>query len=39
LGLGQAKLEGRLFSQTIREYLMVGVLVLLSMFLATRWGE
>jgi hypothetical protein len=38
LGLGQAKLEGRLFSQTIKEYLMVGVLVFLGMFLATRWG-
>lgn len=39
LGLGQAKLEGRLFSQTIREYLLVGILVLISMFFATHWGE
>jgi hypothetical protein len=38
LGLGQAKLEGRLFAQTIREYLMVGILVFLGMFFATRWG-
>lgn len=38
LGLGQAKLEGRLFSQTVREYLTLGVLVFLGMFLATRWG-
>ena len=38
LGLGQAKLEGRLFSQTIREYLVVGILVFIGMFLATRWG-
>lgn len=39
LGLGQAKIEGRLFQQTVREYLTVGVLVLLSMFFATHWGE
>lgn len=38
LGLGQAKLEDRLFSQTVREYLVMGVLVFLGMFLATRWG-
>ena len=38
LGLGQADLEGRLFSQTIREYLVVGVLVFFGMILATHWG-
>ena len=38
LGIAQAKLEGRLFSQTIREYLVVGVLVFIGMFIATRWG-
>lgn len=38
LGLGQAKLEGRLFGQTVREYLTLAVLVFLGMFLATRWG-
>jgi hypothetical protein len=38
LGLGQARLEGRLFSQTVREYLTLGILVFLGMFLATRWG-
>lgn len=38
LGLGQAKIEGRLFSQTVREYLIVGVLVFIGMFFATRWG-
>lgn len=38
LGLGQARLEGRLFAQTVREYLVVGVLVFVGMFLATRWG-
>jgi len=38
LGLGQARLEARLFLQTIREYLVVGLLVFIGMFLATRWG-
>ena len=38
LGLGQAKLEGRLFPQTVREYLVVGILVFVGMFFATRWG-
>lgn len=38
LGLGQARLEARLFSQTVREYLFVGLLVFLGMFIATRWG-
>ncbi len=38
LGLGQAKLEDRLFSQTIREYLVVGFLVFIGMFFATHWG-
>jgi len=38
MGLGQAKLEGRLFTQTIREYLILGTLVFVGMFFATRWG-
>lgn len=38
LGLGQARLEGRLFSQTVSEYLIVGLLVFIGMFFATRWG-
>ncbi len=38
LGLGQARLEARLFAQTVREYLVVGILVFLGMFIATRWG-
>jgi hypothetical protein len=38
LGLGQSKLEARLFVQTIREYLFVGALVFIGMFFATRWG-
>lgn len=38
LGLGQAKIEGRLFNQTVKEYLIVGLMVFLGMFFATRWG-
>lgn len=38
LGLGQNKLEGRLFSSTVREHLTVGILVFLAMFFATHWG-
>jgi len=38
LGLGQARLEGRLFTQTVRDYLLVGLLVFIGMFFATRWG-
>lgn len=38
LGLGQAEMEGRLFAQTIREYVLVGVAVLLGMIFVTRWG-
>ena len=38
LGLGQAKLEGRLFAATIREHLVVGIFVLIAMLIATRWG-
>ena len=38
LGLGQAKLDGRLFSSTVREHLVVGAVVFIAMILATRWG-
>lgn len=38
LGLGQAKLDGRLFISTVREYLTVGVLIFIAMFFATHWG-
>jgi hypothetical protein len=38
LGLGQAKVEGRLFPQTVREYIFVFGLVILGMFIATQWG-
>jgi len=37
LGLGQAKLEGRLFKGTMREYLLVGLLVFIVMVFATSW--
>ena len=39
LGLGQAKLDGRLFSSTVREHLVVGALVFVAMFFATHWGQ
>jgi hypothetical protein len=38
LGLGQSKIEGRLFSTTVREHLTVGALVFIAMFFATHWG-
>lgn len=38
LGLGQTKLEDRLFPASIREYLTVGIIVLIGMFFATHWG-
>lgn len=37
LGLGQAKGEGRLFKQTVREYLVVGVLVFIVLLFSTNW--
>lgn len=39
LGLGQTKLEDRLFPSVIREYLTVGFIVLIGMFFATQWGK
>lgn len=39
LGLGQAKIEGRLFPNTVREYLILGVLVFLGMVISTSWGS
>lgn len=38
LGLGQAKLQQRLFEKTIREYLLVGIIVFITMFLTAKWG-
>ncbi|MFV1917434.1 MAG: hypothetical protein ACC618_03080 [Patescibacteria group bacterium] len=37
LGLGQAKLDERLFDQTVREYLLLALAVFIGMFLATSW--
>lgn len=37
LGLGQARLDGRLFVQTVKEYAIVGIVVFLAMFLTTNW--
>ena len=37
LGLAQSKIEGRLFKSTLKEYLLVGVLVFLAMIFATHW--
>lgn len=39
LGLGQAQLEGRLFKQTVQEYLLIGIFVFVVMFFATQWGS
>lgn len=39
LGLGQAKLDGRLFGSTVREHLTVGSIIFIAMFFATRWGS
>lgn len=38
LGLGQAKLQQRLFARTIKEYFLVGAVVFLTMFLTARWS-
>lgn len=38
LGLTQASLQGRLFQRTIREYVTVGVIVFIAVFLSARWG-
>src|SRR3989344_6021972 len=37
LGLGQAKLQQRLFEKTVREYLIVGLFVFVIMFFTARW--
>lgn len=38
LGLGQARIEGRLFKDTIRDYLIVAAVVLVVMYFFTHWG-
>jgi hypothetical protein len=39
LGLGQARLEDRLFSSIVREHLIVGGIIFVFMFFATHWGS
>jgi len=38
LGLGQSYIEDRLFRQTVKDYVMLGVLVFSAMLFVTRWG-
>lgn len=38
LGLGQAKLQGRLFAGTVKEYLLVGGIVFITIFATAHWG-
>lgn len=38
LGLGQVMLQQRLFEKTIKEYLLVGLVVFVTMFITARWG-
>lgn len=38
LGLGQAKLQQRLFAKTVKEYLFIGAIVACTMFLTAKWG-
>lgn len=38
LGLGQSSLEGRLFSETVREYMVVALVVFLGMYFLTNWN-
>jgi len=37
LGLGQAQIEAKLFSRTVKEYLYIGLGVFLAMLLVTSW--
>jgi hypothetical protein len=38
VGISQNHLSGRLFKKTLTEYLWVGGIVLLTVFLLSRWG-
>lgn len=38
LGITQASLQGRLFQRTTREYLAVGIIVFIAVFLSAKWG-
>lgn len=38
MGLGQAEIEGILFLQTVREYLIIALIVFIGIFFATSWS-
>jgi len=38
LGLGQSNLEGRLFRETVRDYIIVAVIVFAGMYFLTSWS-
>ena len=38
LGLGQSNLEGRLFKGTVRDYILVAVIVFIGMYFLTSWS-
>lgn len=38
IGLCQAQLSGRLFTRTIKEYLLVGLVVFAAVYLSSKWG-
>jgi hypothetical protein len=38
IGISQHEFSGRLLSQTVKEYLAVGIAVFVTMLLTTRWG-
>lgn len=37
MGIGQSKIEGRLFSQTVKDHVFVAAVVFLGMLLVTKW--
>ncbi len=38
LGIMQASLQGRLFRKTLREYMIVGIIVFVAAYLSSKWG-
>jgi len=38
LGFSQAEFSGKLFKKTVREYLLVGVGIFITLLLTTHWG-
>lgn len=38
LGLSQAEITGRLFRKTVKEYLFVGLVVLIAVYVSAKWG-